>query len=99
MVDPNSSDGGYLDYSEPDWEAVLVQVSCIWGSDPTSDNLRAAAHYFQVYDDIEEGTVAGGAMSVFFGSQQSLISGLSLTKIPAPIKLGSCRADYTDGKL
>ena len=97
MVDPNIGDGGYLDYSEPDWDAVLAQVSCIWGSDPTSDDLRAAAHYFQIHDDAREGTVAGGAMSVFFGSQNSLLAGMST--IPTPIALGTCRADYANGKL
>ena len=55
MVDPDIGDGGYLDYSDPDWDAVLAQVSCIWSSDPTSDDLRAAAHYFQIYDDAREG--------------------------------------------
>ena len=83
MVDPNIADGGYLQDTQPDWDSVLWQVSCIWGSDPTSDNLRAAAHYFQMYDDVNDGTVAGGAMSVFFGSQVSLLSGMS--NIPTPI--------------
>lgn len=96
MVDPNFNDGGYLDNAEADWEAVLAQVSCIWGSDPFSDNLLTAAHYFQVYDDINHGTAAGGAMSIFFGSQYSLLP--RMTQIPAPIALGSCQADFNTAK-
>lgn len=97
MIDPNIGDGGYLDYIEPDWDAVLAQVNCIQGSGPTSDNLRAAAHYFQIHDDAREGTVGAGAMPVFFGSQNSLLVGMST--IPVPIELGNCLANYANSKL
>lgn len=72
MVDPNVGDGGYLDYNDPDWNSILAQVSCIWVFDPTSDNLRSAGHYFQIYDDINRGTVAGARyVGVFWESKQS----------------------------
>lgn len=88
MVDADGADGGYLDYTAPDWNAVLKQVSCLWGSDPTSDDMLAAAHYYQIYDAAKDGTVAAGAMSVFWGSYKSLLPGMST--LPLPIGLGIC---------
>jgi hypothetical protein len=84
-----------LTWYENDWNAVYAQVMCLWGSDPTSDMLLSAASYFQIYDDINEGTVAAGAMSIYWGSWQSLLP--QMQTLPLPIELGSCQADFKQG--
>lgn len=52
MVDPDPYDNGYLNYNAPDPNAVLAQVSCLWGSDPVSDMLLSASSWFQIYDEL-----------------------------------------------
>ncbi|CZR63806.1 uncharacterized protein PAC_13703 [Phialocephala subalpina] len=78
MVDPNAGDGGYLNYNEPNWDAVLAAQILLTG-------CRTP---FPIYDDAREGTVAAGALSVFLGIQNSLLP--SMSTIPTPIALSNC---------
>lgn len=93
MVDPNFTDGGYLDIDAEDWNEVYSQVSCLWGSDATSDLWLSQGAYYQMYDFVNEGTVTGGAMSMFLGSYQSILPQMS--NIPTPLTLGTCGKVYS----
>jgi hypothetical protein len=64
ILDPNPEDGGTLD-SYSDYWYVYDQVSCIMN---IGDAMTAAGHYFQMYDNLHQGTMAGGAIAPFRGS-------------------------------
>jgi hypothetical protein len=93
MVDPNYSEGGYLDFDAEDWNQVYAQVSCIWGSDATQPQWLSQGSYYQLYDNVGHGTITGGAMSMFLGSYKSILP--QMTTIPSPLALtGTCGAVY-----
>jgi hypothetical protein len=79
ILDENPGDGGVLstnyDYGQMDHE-----VSCQMGW--TSD---AAGHYFQIYDNNNHGTIAGGAVAPFRGSDHwSAITQMYNEPFPLP---------------
>jgi hypothetical protein len=62
IFDDNPSDGGQLSTTY-DYGQMNHEVSCYMGG--SSD---AAGHYFQIYDNNHQGTIAGGAVAPFRGS-------------------------------
>lgn len=78
IIIENSLDGGQLDtYSDYWW--IYDQVACLM-----APGMTAAGHYFQLYDNVNDGTMAGGAVAPFRGSDHwSAIS--VMTNEPAPL--------------
>jgi hypothetical protein len=62
IINQNQEDGGKLDsYSDYWW--IYDQVACLM-----SPGMTAAGHWFQLYDNVQEGTMAEGAVAPFRGS-------------------------------
>ncbi|KAL3418153.1 hypothetical protein PVAG01_09868 [Phlyctema vagabunda] len=62
ILDENPGDGGVLSVTN-DYGQIDHEVSCLMGS-----TSGATGHYFQIYDNNHRGTIAGGAVAPFRGS-------------------------------
>jgi hypothetical protein len=77
IINQNTEDGGKLDtYSDYWW--MYDQVACIM-----APGMTAAGHWFQIYDNVQMGTIAEGAVAPFRGSDHwSAISGMNNEPTP-----------------
>jgi hypothetical protein len=83
-VTENPAEGNKLSTSW-DWQQMLDEVSCLM-----KDSMSAAGHWFQVFDNNLRGTIVGGAVAPFSGTDHwSAIS--AMVNEPVPIgETGYC---------
>lgn len=80
IFDDNPADGGVLSTTY-DYGQMNHEVSCYMG---TSND--AAGHYFQIYDNNHDGTIAGGAVAPFRGYDHwSAITQMYNEPLPIPL--------------